>query len=94
MQWKHVMLHCPFPRCQGMAGAVVRFLAGLGLGRDDIDKGTLLLSLKLRNNSIGVATSLAFFQPVLVTTYLLNTKHRAKGRLDRLAPAECESDLY
>jgi len=35
-------------------------MAGLGLNRDDIDEGTLLLSLKLPDDSNGVATSLTF----------------------------------
>jgi len=37
------------------------------VNRDDTDEGTLLLSLKLPNDSNGVASSLAFFRHVLVT---------------------------
>ena len=43
------------------------------------------------NDSNAVATSLAFFRQVLVTTHLVATNHR-EG-LDRMALAECESAL-
>ena len=71
--------------------ALLSFLAGLGLNRDDSDEGTLLLSLNLPNDSNAVATSLAFFRHVLVTTHLVATNHR-EG-LDRMALAESESAL-
>ena len=73
-----------------MAGTVV-FLEGLGLNRDDTDEDTLLLSLKLPNDSNGVATSLAFCRHVLVTTHLFTTNH-CEG-LDRMTLAKCESAL-
>jgi len=71
--------------------ALLSFLEGLGLNRDDTDEGTFLLSLKLPNDSNGVATSLSFFRHVLVTTHLFATNHR-EG-LDRMALAEYESAL-
>jgi len=37
--------------------ALLSFLAGLGLNRDDSDEGTLLSSLNLPNDSNAVATS-------------------------------------
>jgi len=64
----------PCHRRQGLAGAVV-LLAGPGLSRDDADEGTLLLSHKLPNDSNGVATSLAFFRYVLVTTHLFTINY-------------------
>ena len=78
----HVVLHCPAPAAK-VWPALLSFLAGLGLNRDDSDEGTLLLSLHLPNDSNGVATSLAFFRHVLVTTHLFATNHR-EG-LDRMA---------
>jgi len=56
----HVVLHCPALAAK-VWSALLSFLAGLGLNRDDTDEGTLLLSLNLPNDSNGVATSLAFF---------------------------------
>jgi len=50
--------------------ALLSILAGLGLNRGDTDEGTLLLSLKLPNDSIGVPTSLAWLRHVLLTTHL------------------------
>jgi len=61
------------------------------LNRDDTDEDTLLLSLKLPNDSNGVTMSVAFFRHVLVTTHLFTTNH-CEG-LDRKALAECESVL-
>ena len=52
---------------------------------------SFLLSLKLPNDSNGVAMSLAFFRHVLVTTHLFTTNH-CEG-LDRMALAECEFAL-
>ena len=86
----HVVLHCPALAAK-VWPALLPFLAGLGLNRDDSDEGTLLLSLNLPNDSNAVATSLAFFRHVLVTTHLFATNHR-EG-LDRMALAECESAL-
>jgi len=65
----HVVLHCPAFAAK-VWPALLAFLAGLGLNRDDTDEGRLLLSLKLPNDSNGVATSLAFFRHILVTIHL------------------------
>ena len=88
-------MHCPALAAK-VWPALLSFLAGLGLNRDDSDEGTLLLSLNLPNASNEVATSLAFFRHVLeslgiLTTHLFATNHR-EG-LDRMALAECESAL-
>ena len=90
-----MVLHCPALAAK-VWPALLSFLAGLGLNRDDSDEGTLLLSLNLPNASNEVATSLAFFRHVLeslgiLTTHLFATNHR-EG-LDRMALAECESAL-
>ena len=86
----HVVLHCPALVAK-VWPTLLSFLAGLGLNRDGTDEGTLLLSLKLPNDSNAVATSLAFFRHVLVTTHLFTTNH-CEG-LYRMALAECESAL-
>ena len=46
----HVVLHCPALAAK-VWPALLSFLAGLGLNRDDTDEGTLLSSLKLPNDS-------------------------------------------
>jgi len=71
----HVVLHCPALATK-VWPALLSFLAGLDLNRDDTDEGTLLLSLKLQNDSNAVATSLAFFRhDILVTTHPFTTNH-------------------
>ena len=80
----------PCPRRQDVAGTVILFGGAWPEPRRLCsDEGTLLLSLNLPNDSNAVATSLAFFRHVLVTTHLFATNHR-EG-LDRMALAECES---
>jgi len=86
----HVVLHCPALAAK-VWPALLYFLEGLGLNRDDTDEGILLLSLKIPNDSNGVATSLPFFRNVLVTTHQFTTYNHCEG-LDRIkALAECES---
>jgi len=46
----YVVLHCPALAAK-VWPTLLSFLAGLGLNRDDTDEGTLLLSLKLPNDS-------------------------------------------
>jgi len=68
-------------------------VAGFYLNRNDIDEGTLLLSLNIPNDPTYVATSLTLSACLgyLTIHHLLNTNHR-EG-MDRLALAECKPAL-
>jgi len=84
----HVVLHCPALAAK-VWPALLSFLAGLGMNRDDTDEGTLA------SNCQTILTEWTrvwlFFRHVLVTTHLFITNH-CEG-LYRMALAECESAL-
>jgi len=61
----HVVLQCPALAAK-VWPALWSILAGLGLDPDNNDEGTLLLCLKMPNDSNRVATSLALLRQVLV----------------------------